>query len=285
MIPFYWPVILKNFSGEFFVGDYNGSWKRIPQSADIMNGKKILAKSLLCLTLLCAAMTAAASPELKHLQIAYPQTIQDVSSDCITWKDGTRMQVRGRFALFDWFSSKLGHYDKSIGSISKLDLEHDTYEPFFRKMYGGTASEVRKKLVTIYWMPSVFGKRYPLKVTTVNGIDKKLQRISAQLEKLPRTYLKFLQNPAGSFYWRNVAGQSYLSAHSFGIAIDINSSYSNYWLWDWQRLHKPISQLNHHNRVPMQIVEIFEKEGFYWGGRWDFYDTMHFEYRPELFLA
>ncbi|MBP9613702.1 MAG: M15 family metallopeptidase, partial [Sulfurospirillum sp.] len=26
-----------------------------------------------------------------------------------------------------------------------------------------------------------------------------------------------------------------------------------------------------------------EKYGFVWGGRWYHYDTMHFEYRPELF--
>ena len=32
----------------------------------------------------------------------------------------------------------------------------------------------------------------------------------------------------------------------------------------------------------MEIVRIFEKHGFIWGGRWYHYDTMHFEYRPEL---
>ena len=36
------------------------------------------------------------------------------------------------------------------------------------------------------------------------------------------------------------------------------------------------------NRIPMEIVRIFEKHGFIWGGRWSHYDTMHFEYRPEL---
>jgi peptidoglycan LD-endopeptidase CwlK len=29
-------------------------------------------------------------------------------------------------------------------------------------------------------------------------------------------------------------------------------------------------------------VRVFEKHGFIWGGRWYHYDTMHFEYRPEL---
>ena len=32
----------------------------------------------------------------------------------------------------------------------------------------------------------------------------------------------------------------------------------------------------------MEIVRIFEKHGFIWGGKWHHYDTMHFEYRPEL---
>jgi hypothetical protein len=27
-----------------------------------------------------------------------------------------------------------------------------------------------------------------------------------------------------------------------------------------------------------------EEEGFIWGGKWPMYDTMHFEYRPELIL-
>jgi hypothetical protein len=29
-------------------------------------------------------------------------------------------------------------------------------------------------------------------------------------------------------------------------------------------------------------VKIFLEENFIWGGHWDRYDTMHFEYRPEL---
>jgi hypothetical protein len=36
------------------------------------------------------------------------------------------------------------------------------------------------------------------------------------------------------------------------------------------------------NRIPHRIVEIFERHGFIWGGKWYHYDTMHFEYRPEL---
>ena len=51
-------------------------------------------------------------------------------------------------------------------------------------------------------------------------------------------------------------------------------SKSNYWEWD--------SPMQWKNQIPQAIVDAFESEGFAWGGRWYHYDTMHFEYRPEL---
>jgi hypothetical protein len=29
--------------------------------------------------------------------------------------------------------------------------------------------------------------------------------------------------------------------------------------------------------IPMDVVEVFERNGFNWGGRWDYTDPMHFE--------
>ena len=66
--------------------------------------------------------------------------------------------------------------------------------------------------------------------------------------------------------------------HSFGNAIDINIKFSNYWLNDL----KAKGHLNYKNVIPLEIVKIFEKHGFIWGGKWYHYDTIHFEYRPEL---
>jgi len=220
--------------------------------------------------------------ELQYIKDAYPDSIQSVEPNSITWKDGSQMAIRN--SLFNELFNSVNYYSENTSkSISIKDLQCDTYEPFFKKMYGRTPQEVKKHLVTIYWMPERFGNLYPLKVTTVNGVDKKLQRISAELEKLPVSYNKYLAKPEGAFYWRRVAGEPYLSSHSFGIAIDINARNANYWLWDWLRARRSGSIFIYHNNIPMKIVEIFEKEGFLWGGRWRFYDTMHFEYRPELF--
>ncbi|MGI9413195.1 MAG: M15 family metallopeptidase, partial [Hyphomicrobiales bacterium] len=67
--------------------------------------------------------------------------------------------------------------------------------------------------------------------------------------------------------------------HAFAAAIDINVKTADYWRWS-----KPAKNgvYRWRNRIPMEIVAIFERHGFIWGGRWYHYDTMHFEYRPEL---
>jgi len=66
--------------------------------------------------------------------------------------------------------------------------------------------------------------------------------------------------------------------HSWAIAIDLDVGLSNYW-------RNSPSPLKWTNRYPQSLVEAFEAEGFIWGGRWYYFDTMHFEYRPELIDA
>jgi hypothetical protein len=60
--------------------------------------------------------------------------------------------------------------------------------------------------------------------------------------------------------------------HGWGAAIDINPNATSYWMWGHQR------RLS----VAPEVIAIFESHGFIWGGKWAHYDTMHFEYRPEL---
>ena len=66
--------------------------------------------------------------------------------------------------------------------------------------------------------------------------------------------------------------------HAWGAAIDINPAYADYWLWR----RSGVIDAGRVDRIPPRIVAIFERHGFIWGGKWSHYDTMHFEYRPEL---
>ena len=87
---------------------------------------------------------------------------------------------------------------------------------------------------------------------------------------------------AGTYNCRVVAGTNRISAHGSGIAIDISVAHSDYWFWPTRGA---AGRYPYKNRVPWEIVEVFEKHGFIWGGKWYHYDTMHFEYRPEIIAA
>jgi hypothetical protein len=89
--------------------------------------------------------------------------------------------------------------------------------------------------------------------------------------------------------WRNIAGTESRSYHAYGAAIDLlPANYRNanvYWLWtaesnaQWWTV--PYSRRLH---PPDKVIKAFEAYGFIWGGKWMFYDTMHFEYRPEILI-
>ena len=88
--------------------------------------------------------------------------------------------------------------------------------------------------------------------------------------------------------WRNIAGSGNRSFHAYGIAVDIlprNSNQEMYWQWTSQRnaqwWNVPYSRRHH---PPAAVIRAFESYGFVWGGKWTYYDTIHFEYRPEVFI-
>ncbi|MEY3049805.1 MAG: hypothetical protein RL365_1843 [Bacteroidota bacterium] len=151
-------------------------------------------------------------------------------------------------------------------------------EDFFKAVYGETSTEVRTHLMALKWCPNTVNQT--IMFSTKNGAYEALQKVSAELDKHPE-WSKYLTNIGGTFNWRVIKGTDRLSAHAFGITIDINTAYSNYWQWDCDCTNEN-ANLDYKNRIPMGIVDIFEKNGFIWGGRWRHYDTMHFEYRPEL---
>jgi len=229
---------------------------------------------------------------VKCLLKAYPEFLESGDANSIYWKDGSKMVYDDGKIKTD-FETMLNEASlKDQMSICypvgeqyprPVPVNYDPgrirYEPFFFKMYGNTPEEVRHKLVPVIWLPKHINKE--ILVTTVNGVDQKIRAISDELDTLPPEYMQYLENPGGTFNWRVIAGTKRLSTHSFGMTIDINVKSSDYW-----RNNKPDKSglYAYKNRIPMKIVEVFEKHGFIWGGKWYHYDTMHFEYRPELLV-
>lgn len=227
---------------------------------------------------------------LQRLLKAYPELLQSATRNTLQWKDGTEMifdngiEHKNFEALLDApdLEDQMSipyppGRNYPVPPAKNFDPGRIRYEPFFLKMYGNSPREVRSKLVAVSWLPKTAPKR--LMITSVNGVDKKLQAVSDELDALPDHFKRYLIEPAGTFNWRKVSGTNRLSPHSFGIAIDINTKQADYWKW---KNPDPNEKQTYRNRIPMEIVEIFEKHGFIWGGKWYHYDTMHFEYRPEL---
>lgn len=225
------------------------------------------------------------------LLYAYPQTIYSFNSSSeIVLNNGEKIKYKkgGNKSHQELMnSSDLGDifaYEYIKGQVMDISKNYDPgrirSEELLKKMYGSTAKEVAEHLVTIIWCPNLVNLK--LRITSINGVDQQLQKVSDELDQHPELKA-YLQN-ASTFNWRLVNGTSRLSAHSFGTAIDLNPKYSNYWQWDCRCTSEGID-LKYKNRIPQKIVDIFEKHGFIWGGKWYHYDTMHFEYRPELLIG
>jgi hypothetical protein len=172
------------------------------------------------------------------------------------------------------------HYNYNQGSsTSNTDAGRIRNEAFFKAIYGHNQAEVSKNLKTLNWCPKIVNQK--IEFNTKNGANEALKKVSDELDQHPE-WKSYLCNVGGTFNWRNISGTTRLSAHSFGITIDINTAQSNYWQWDCTCTNENAT-LKYRNKIPLALVAIFEKNGFIWGGRWIHYDTMHFEYRPEFF--
>lgn len=110
----------------------------------------------------------------------------------------------------------------------------------------------------------------------------------AETDPVLAAYVRQIGNLEG-YNWRRIAGTSSISFHAYGIALDvIPYSYGGkqvYWRWartfypEWFSVPYSIRFI-----PPESFIEAFEAHGFVWGGKWLFFDNIHFEYRPEILL-
>jgi hypothetical protein len=118
-------------------------------------------------------------------------------------------------------------------------------------------------------------------------VEERILR-EAQTNPQVRQWVNSLDTLDG-WNWRSIADTQSRSFHAYGAALDLLpkslGGRETYWLWaarknaDWwtisyeRRLHPPDA-----------VIRAFEAYGFLWGGKWLFFDTMHFEYRPEILI-
>ncbi len=230
--------------------------------------------------------------DLDHLVGAYPDWIKGHDNQYLFLRNGVRFPISDHRTdksfeqlleqpdIDDMFYVRYPAGAKPGQPPQNFDPGRVRFGPLFMAMYGDCKkNQVAATLRTIAWLPRHGGGH--VAVTTVNGVDKALEAVSRELDRLPGAYIKYLKPSGGTYNCRNVAGSHVRSMHAYAAAIDLNPEYADYWRWSAKNVGHPVWR----NRIPTTIVRVFEKHGFIWGGYWYHYDTMHFEYRPELLPA
>jgi hypothetical protein len=228
-------------------------------------------------------------PSFDALIAAYPDALARYDAETLYWRDGsaTPLSDSNHAKSFAQQLQRPSIADQLLlpyppGPVTKppaINSDPGRFRniAFFEKMYGNCVKgEVLHRLVPVVWLPESWGKT--IQVTSVNGVDRHLKAVSAKIDSLPTDIKRAAYPIAGTYNCRAVADTGLPSPHSYGIAIDLKLDLSDYWYW--QQPHRSI--INYRNQMPNEIVKIFEDHGFIWGGKWYHYDTMHFEYRPEL---
>jgi hypothetical protein len=230
-----------------------------------------------------AAPEPVERPELARLCSLYACTAESdrirlADGALVVWDDGKTKTTQERIDhpdVEDVFALRYPAAGTAIAPVTdpEADPGRVRIEALFRATYGADARAVSAAMVPV----KIAGRTVSFHRRAAPALERVAARVGGLLEKDP-SLARYFEHLGGTFNPRNIAGTDHASAHSWAIAIDIDTSFADYW-----RNAPPSKPLAWRNRIPAAIVDAFEAEGFVWGGRWFHYDTMHFEYRPELF--
>ncbi len=135
---------------------------------------------------------------------------------------------------------------------------------FFDSIYGKSLNQIKNNLVRIAWMPKTNKNSIFIYFNRNAGAASALIRISHQLDNLSEDLKKYIK-----YIEVNIDHLSY------GISLNLSKKYQN--------TFNDFKNYKYLNRIPEEIIKIFEENDFIWGGRWYHYNISYFEYRPEFF--
>ena len=166
----------------------------------------------------------------------------------------------------------------TTGKLMELDYDPSRVRMYdlLKEVYGSNQQQIEKQLRNV----NAGGKNFQFSKS--NGAGEALKSAMTELVSLSQKSNKVAAAAfpsSGTFNYRVISGTNRLSPHAFGIAIDLARDSRDYWKW--------ASREQGQKRLegyPKEIVALFEKYNFVWGGKWGHFDILHFEYRPEIIL-
>lgn len=148
--------------------------------------------------------------------------------------------------------------------------------PLLREVYGSSSSQVQSNLVNVKM--GYGGCQFNKRNNAAGALENVMKELAPLANSRRDIYICVFPH-SGTFNYRVISGTNRLSPHSFGIAIDLASNKWDY--WKWAKRSDGEMRLD---AYPREIVRIFEKNNFIWGGKWGYFDILHFEYRPEIII-
>ena len=179
---------------------------------------------------------------------------------------GKSWVVDVRSSMADVYPLEPERPDTPYGVSPGRRRSHD----FLGALYGHNASQVSRQVR----QTTLLGQPLGLSTPAARALALADARLAAVVSE--KSHLKDYLKVDGGFVWRRIAGETRLSPHAYGIAVDLSPRLAPYWRWSKLRPH-PMQR-----GYPSAIVDAMEQAGFIWGGKWHEYDIMHFEYRPEI---
>ena len=147
---------------------------------------------------------------------------------------------------------------------------------FLNSIYGKNQTKIENNLS--YFSTSCGNIMFNKNAKAGEALKKALNEAKVLAEK-DNKINNYIFPISGTYNYRVIQDTGRLSPHAYGIAIDLNRNDSDYWKWvDKSKGSKRIEG------YPKELVKIFENNGFVWGGKWEHFDILHFEYRPEIIL-
>lgn len=229
--------------------------------------------------------------DLLCLMLAYPEYIINIEENngCIylvmksgkklLYDDKSRKNPQDKLANPDLQDTLEQIYPLSpVNSIMEMNFDPGRSRPYglLSQVYGTSKQTIESKLTKV----KVGYTNYQF--NSNNNAANSLQCVMKEVMPLSETnqnIRKCLLPCNGTFNYRIISGTNRLSPHAFGIAIDLASDKRDYWKWASKEAGE--KRLTSYSS---ELVEIFENNGFVWGGKWSHFDILHFEYRPEIIL-
>ncbi len=175
---------------------------------------------------------------------------------------------------------------RSFGSNNSSRTDYGTPMFFFNEIYDSyTQANLESHLKSVFFLGKAI-KVHELLIPSLTKVESEINKIAKDDVEVQ----KFLDEAktVDSYFWREIRGTNRKSFHSLGIAIDVmpKNLRGKAIYWAWTKESNPdnwmLTPLESRWMPPQKVIDVFEEEGFIWGGKCSIWDNMHFEYHPEL---